>query len=84
MSDIKRGWDVLPKERKTALIKQVIAYFKTERGEDLGVIAAEDILDFFLEAMGKDIYNQALYESKIIIQENFESLEIELDVLSKK
>jgi len=84
MTDIKRKWDLLSKERRETLIKEVIDYFKTEKDQELGVIAAEDILDFFLEALGKDIYNKAIDDSKVVIKQSFESLEIDLDLLSNK
>jgi uncharacterized protein (DUF2164 family) len=81
MQPIKRKWDVLSKEQREALIKKVIAYFKTERDEELGVIAAEDILDFFLESLHKDIYNKAIEDSKTTIKQSFDNLEIDLDLL---
>jgi len=84
MTDIKRKWDLLSKERRETLIKEVIDYFKTEKDQELGVIAAEDILDFFLEALGKDIYNKAIDDSKVVIKQSFESLEIDLDLLLNK
>ncbi|MEK7545425.1 MAG: DUF2164 domain-containing protein [Patescibacteria group bacterium] len=82
MSDIKRKWDLLNKERRATLIKEIITYFKTERDEEIGVIAAEDILDFFLQNLGKDIYNKAIEDSKGVLKQSFENLEIDLDLLS--
>jgi uncharacterized protein (DUF2164 family) len=84
MPSIKRKWDLLSKERHAILIKQVITYFKTKRDQEIGVIAAEDILDFFLEALSEEIYNKAINDSKTTIKQTFENLEIDLDLLLNK
>jgi len=84
MKDIKRKWDLLTKERREALIKEIITYFKTEKDQEIGVLVAEDYLDFFLQALGKDIYNKAIDDSKTTIKQNFENIEIDLDLLIDK
>ena len=84
MTTIKRKWDLLSKERKSVLIKEVIAYFQTKRDQEIGIIAAEEILDFFLETLGPDIYNRAINDSKTTIKQSFENLEIDLDLLLNK
>ena len=48
------------KEDMLALIKN---YFLKERDEEIGDLAAELILDFFLEKLGPEIYNQGIYDS---------------------
>ncbi len=73
--------DMLPKERRQALLKEIITYFKTEREQEIGVIAAEEILDFFTEALGKDIYNKAVLDSKTTIKTCMENLDLDLDLL---
>lgn len=84
MKDVKRKWDLLTKERRESLIKEVITYFKVERDQEIGVLAAEDILDFFLEALGKDIYNRAINDSKATVKQSFDNLEVDLDLLLNK
>lgn len=84
MSIIKRKWDLISKDRRAALIKQVISYFKTKRDQEIGMLAAEDILDFFLEALHKDIYNKAIEDSKTTIKQSLENLDIDLDLLISK
>ncbi len=73
--------DPLSKERRQTLIKEIITYFKTEREEEIGVIAAEEILNFFTEALGKDIYNKAVLDSKTTIKTCMENLDLDLDLL---
>jgi uncharacterized protein (DUF2164 family) len=84
MAKIKRTWDILPKGRKEKLIEEIILFFQKEREEEIGIMAAEDVLDFFLEALTKDIYNKGVEDSKIIMKQNIENLEIDLDVLLSK
>lgn len=84
MPTLKRKWDLLSKERRAILIKQVITYFKTKRDQEIGIIAAEEILDFFLEALSEEIYNKAINDSKTTIKQTFENLEIDLDLLLNK
>jgi len=83
MAEIKRKWDLISKERRAELIREIITYFKNERDEEIGVLAAEDILDFFLENLGKDLYTRGVNDSKALIKQNFENLEIDLDLLLK-
>jgi uncharacterized protein (DUF2164 family) len=47
------------------------------------MIAAENILAFFLETMGEEIYKKAINDSKKLLKERFEDLEVDLDVLSQ-
>lgn len=84
MAEVKRKWDMISKERREQLIKEIITYFKTEKDQEIGVLAAEDILDFFLQALGKDIYNKAIDDAKITMKQSFENLEIDLDLLFSK
>lgn len=84
MATIKRKWDILSKERRSGLIREITAYFENERGEEIGMLAAEEILDFFQEALSKDIYNRAIEDAKMTIRQNAENLEIDIDLLKNK
>ena len=81
MTNVPRKFDVLTKEKKEKLIKEIITYFKEEKDEEIGVIAAEDLLDFFLEELTPEIYNKGVADAKTVIKQNFDNLEIDLDVL---
>ena len=71
------------KERKQTLLKEIITFFKTERDFEIGVLAAEDILEFFTEAIGKDLYNKGINDAKISIKDCMGNLEVDLDLLIK-
>lgn len=63
-------------------IQDIISFFQDERGEEIGVIAAGNILDFVLELVGDEIYNRAITDAKKIIKEKLLDVEVELDFLT--
>ena len=81
MKNTKRKWDLIPKEKKAKLIQETITYFKTKRDQEIGIVAAEEILDFFLDVLGPTIYNRAIHDSKDIVKQSAENLEIDLELL---
>lgn len=64
----------LSKERRNFLIGEVKAYFLTERDEELGDLAAGFILDFFLEKLGPELYNQGISDAHQYMMEKVEDL----------
>ncbi|MBA9087788.1 uncharacterized protein (DUF2164 family) [Fontibacillus solani] len=73
----------LPKEEKAEIIRSVQAYFEEERSESIGELAADQLVDFMIEALGPFIYNKALDDSRQVISEKMLQLEDELYVLEK-
>ena len=47
MTDIKRSWDFISEESREKYIKEIINFFQTERSEEVGVIAAGELLIYF-------------------------------------
>lgn len=80
----KNKFDFESEEVRQKYIKEVIGFFYTERGEELGVLAAEKVLDFFIEKIGEEIYRKALKDAKKLLRERIDDLEVELDLLSTK
>lgn len=69
----------LSQERKDQMIKTIKEYFINEREENLGDLAASLILDFFIEKLGPEIYNQGIQDSYIFMNEKLQDLfEIEI------
>jgi len=60
MTEIKRDWDVLSDDERKVAIDEIIGYFATGRNEEIGIIAAGELLDMFLRTTGGTIYNHAL------------------------
>ena len=81
MSDLKRKWDRLSDEKRQQAIEDLIYYFESERNEKIGVIAAEQLLDFFLENVGPDVYNRGLSDAKTAIAKRMEDLQFDMDDL---
>ncbi len=53
----------IDKGKKDNMISSIKKYFQDEREEDLGDLAANLILDFFIEKLGPEIYNQGIEDS---------------------
>ncbi len=51
-------------EKKGQMMEEIHYFFKEEYELDLGLIGQETVLDFFLENLGKPIYNIALDDAK--------------------
>lgn len=74
----------LTSEQKGQMLEDIKYYFSTERDEDLGIIATEGILDFFMETLGKHIYNKALDDAKIWYGRRMEDVEADFYALYKQ
>ena len=70
-------------EEKMVLIKEIQDFFYEEREEKIGIIAAENILDFFLGNLGIRIYNKALNDARVWFSKRMEDLEMDYDLLYK-
>jgi len=80
---MQRGLDIFSKEEKEKMIQEIIDYYAAERNEQIGVIAADEILDFILQAIAPKIYNKAVEDVKVAIKKEQEELLVELDILKK-
>lgn len=84
MTIVKRNWDIITAEKRKSIITDIINYFECERDEKMGVVAAEDLLDFMLQNFGPDLYNKGVEDSLHFIQERFHNLEIDMGAILKK
>lgn len=58
-------------------------YFAKERDEEIGNLAAEFLLDFFIEDIGAIIYNHAIDDARKYLKMRMEDLEYGLYELEK-
>ncbi|MBS5913229.1 MAG: DUF2164 domain-containing protein [Paenibacillus macerans] len=65
----------LTKEQRNLVIPQIQQFFEEERGETLGELAADGVLDFFLTRIGPYVYNQALADCRQVLNERMVTLE---------
>lgn len=84
MAEIQRGLGALTEEARDKSIKEIISYFHDERNEEIGVIAAGNILDFFVQSVGSDIYNKAIDDAKKLLQKQLEGWDVEFDLLKRQ
>lgn len=83
MPEVKRAWDMLPKAKRKTCLAGIITFFKEKRDENIGLIVAEEILDFFLQNQGKEIYNKGVFDVKNLLQKRFDDLAVDMDLLIK-
>ena len=72
------------KEEKQILLKEIQNFFYEERKEQIGIIAAENMLDFFIENLGNRIYNKALDDAKVWFSKRMEDVGIDNDLLYRQ
>lgn len=73
----------ISKTEKLKMIERTQLFFNKERDEKLGVIAAEEILDFFVEELSKTFYNKGLDDAKSWLEKRFEELNVDYDTIYK-
>ena len=64
----------LPKEKKDEMVSLIIKYFHSERGEEIGNLAAVLMMDFITEELAPEFYNQGVMDSYRYMQEMVEDL----------
>lgn len=73
----------LPKEHKAAMVDRVKSYFEEERSETIGDMAAEQILDYMLKEIGPYIYNKAIADVRLMMDQKAVQIEEELYAMEK-
>lgn len=53
----------LNKDKRVFMISAIKEFFLNERDEDLGELAAGFILDFVIDKLADEFYNQGVYDS---------------------
>lgn len=74
---------MLNSEEKKWAIEAIQEFFYRDRGEDLGLIGAENFLQFINESLAPLIYNRAIRDVKQSILQQVETIEEAVDVLQK-
>lgn len=72
------------KEQKRQMIRLIQDFFKEERDEQVGIIAAENFLDFIDKEIGPYYYNQAIRDARRFLQGQIESIDTELYIMEKQ
>lgn len=64
----------LSKEQKEYLEGEIKNYFSQERNEELGDLAASLMLDFIVEKLAPEFYNQGVYDAYKYMQDRVEDV----------
>ncbi|MCH3963038.1 MAG: DUF2164 domain-containing protein [Clostridium sp.] len=64
----------LNQETKKNMINKIKSYFLNEREEELGDLAAGLILEFIIDELSMEFYNQGVYDSYKYMNERVEDL----------
>lgn len=64
----------LTREKREDMISSIKTYFFSERDEQIGDLAAGLILNFIIEELAQEFYNQGVYDSYKYMNERVEDL----------
>ena len=81
MAPIQRKSNHLSDERRRIVLDELIQFFEKERDEEIGHLAAEQLLNFFLESVGPDIYNRGIIAAKRAVESRMDELRYDFDDL---
>ncbi|NND78993.1 MAG: DUF2164 family protein [Maribacter sp.] len=81
MTEIKRRWERLSGEEKKLAKEELIQFFENEREEKIGIIAAEEILNHFLQSVGGKLYNLGVRDAKKALDNRYQELKYDLEDL---
>ncbi|MFG6150440.1 DUF2164 domain-containing protein [Halobacillus sp. B23F22_1] len=70
----------LSKEQREYMIDRVQAYFELEREEQLGDLAADQLLEFMVNELGPFMYNKGIYDARQMVEQKV--LNLDEDLLS--
>ncbi|WMJ80945.1 DUF2164 domain-containing protein [Clostridium sp. MB40-C1] len=64
----------LSKEKRDAMILEIKSHFENERDEELGDLASGLILDFIIEKIAPEFYNQGIYDAYAYMNDRIEDV----------
>ena len=73
----------LPREHKNEIIEQMQQFFLEERGEELGNLATEQIVDEMIKLLAPYVYNQAIGDVRVMISQKMDQIDEELYALER-
>ncbi|HUT27577.1 MAG TPA: DUF2164 domain-containing protein [Methanomassiliicoccales archaeon] len=65
----------LEKETREDMVAEIKTYFLNERGEEIGDLASGLILDFIIEKIASEFYNQGVMDSSQYMSERIEDMQ---------
>ena len=68
----------LDARRRELLLQNVQGFFLEEFDEEVSSFRAEQLLDFFLERLGPQVYNQGVQDARVFLQRKLDDLDGEV------
>lgn len=65
---------IISKEKKEEMRFAIKKFFKEERNEELGDLASDIVLDFFIKEIAPEAYNQGIMDSYNFLNERLEDM----------
>lgn len=84
MKNDKNKISLISEEKKREVIGAIIAFYKRERDEEIGVIAAEEIMELVIDLVGRDIFNKGVDETTKLLQDRLASAWVDVEAIVKK
>lgn len=64
----------ISREKREDLINEIKTFFYEERDEEIGDLAANIVLDFFMDKLAPEFYNEGVNEAYRYMQDRIEDL----------
>jgi uncharacterized protein (DUF2164 family) len=80
---MKRKFDSVSRETEKKCINEIITRIEEIEGGDVGIIAAQDIIEIVTQNLGPEIYNNGLNDAKKLMQGKFTDLETDISLLEQ-
>lgn len=64
--------------RRERLVRSLQGFYEQELDEEISVFRAEQVLDFFLTALGPQVYNQGVQDARAFMLRKLEDLDGEV------
>lgn len=64
----------LSKEKRNDMVLSIKNYFSLERNEELGDLGASIILDFIINELAPEFYNQGVFDSYVFLNDRVEDV----------
>ena len=72
------------KELEKKCIEEVITRIEEIDEAEVGMIAAQEVIDIVMQNLGPEIYNKGLKDAKKLVDERYFDLEAEIDLLKQQ
>lgn len=70
----------LDEDRRARLIESIRGFYLQDLDEEISPFRAEQLLDFFLETIAPQVYNQAVQDARLWMQRKLDDLEGDVHV----